>query len=124
MRFRIRVFQIFQIIGTIAIGLVVGKRGVRTKAFSIDIEVNAFCQYTVARHTSIARDTDELLRGLVGDDIDDSSNSIGTIKRRSCPIEHFNTFHTTHVDTIQINIIRNVAIKFLSVNQDQNIFVA
>ena len=34
------------------------------------------------------------------------------------------TLHSCHIDTVEIDIVRDVTIEFLTVDQDQNIFVA
>ena len=57
-------------------------------------------------------------------EVNDTSNGITTIERRGCSIENLDTLHTSHIDAIQIDIIRNVSIQFLSVNQNQDILIS
>ena len=39
-------------------------------------------------------------------------------------VEHLDTFYTRHVDAVQVDIVRDVAIEFLTVDQDEDILIA
>ena len=101
----VRALDIFQVCGLVAVGTVVGKRSVGAEAVFIDVEADGLCQYTMTTDMGIAGDADELLCGLVGNDIDDTCNGIGAIERRGGAIEDLDAFHSAHIDTVQVNIV-------------------
>ena len=121
---RIRAFHIFQAAVLVTVFLVVRERGVGAEAMGVDIEIDRLGELAMTRDTGIGGDTHQILRGLVGDDVDDTSDGIAAIERRGRPIEHLDALHARHVDAVEIDIVGNVARQFLPVDQDEDILVA
>ncbi len=115
---------VFQVVVLITVGTIMTVRSIGTKSFGIDVQKDILGQLSLPRHTSIATTLYEVLSWLVGDDIDNTCNSIGTIERTGCSVEHFNAFHTRHIDAVEVGIIRYVACESLSVDEDENVFIA
>ena len=101
-----------------------GEGGVTTEAVLVDVEVDRLGQLSFSRHPRIAGDADELLRRLVGDDVDHAGNGIRAIERRGGAVEHLNPLHPGHIDAVQVDVVGDVACQFLSVDEDQDILVA
>ena len=121
---RVRAFHVFQIGGLITVCTIVGERGIGAESVLEDVEADGLRQLSVARHPGVAGHADELLRGLVCDDVDHTSDGIRSIERGGCTVEHLDTLHAGHVDTVQIDIIGDVAREFLAVDQDKDVLVA
>ena len=100
MGFSIRTFDVFKVRSLIAVGTVVGKRGIGAEAVMIDVKVNRLCQYAMSADICCVRNATNGTSWLVGDDIDDSSDGVGAIERRGCSIEHFNALYPRHVDAV------------------------
>ena len=109
LRFRVRTFHIFQVIILITVRTVVGKRSVRTETILVDIKIDAFCQNTVPADLCRVANTTYGTGGLISNDVDNTSDGIGTIKRRGCSVEYLDTLDPRHIDAVQIYIIRDVA---------------
>ena len=120
----VRTFHILQAIVAVAVSTVVGKGGIAAKAVLKDVERDTLCELSMTRHAGVAGDADELLGRLVGNDVDDAGNGIAAIERRGGTVEHLDTLHAAHVNAVQVYIIRDVARKLLSVDQDEDILVA
>ena len=89
-----------------------------------DVECDRLSQLPLARDTSVTLHRDEILCGLVGDDIDDTSDGIRTIQRRCRTIQHLDALDSRHVDAVQIHIIRYIPRQLLSVDEDEDILIA
>ena len=76
----IRTFDVFKVRSLIAVGTVVSKRGIGAEAVFVDVEADGLCQYAMSTDMGVAGDADELLCGLVGDDIDDTCDGVRAIE--------------------------------------------
>ena len=101
-----------------------GKRGIGTEALCIDIKIDAFGQNAVATHFRGIGDTAKVAGGLVGNDVNDTSDGIRAIERRGCPVQHLDTLHASHIHSVQVDIAGDVAREFLTVYQDKDILIA
>ena len=124
LRFCVGALDVFKVVVAIAVSPIVAKRGVRSEAVLIDVERDVLRELSVSGNSCIARSTHQILRGLIGDDIDHTSNGIASVERRGCSIEYLDTFYSCHIDAIQVDIIRDVAIEFLSVDKDEDVLIS
>ena len=77
---RVRAFLILQRTVLIAVGAVVGKRGIGPKAVLEDVDIDALCQNAMSTDACVAGDADQRTGGLVGDDVDDTAYGITAVE--------------------------------------------
>ena len=90
----VRALSVFQVVITVTVGLVVRERSVRTETILIDVQSYRLRQHAMPGNTRVGCHADEILCGLVGNDIDDARDGIRAIERRRSPVEHLDALHS------------------------------
>ena len=116
--------DVLLIVVLVTVGTVVGERGIGAEAVLKDVETDRLRELSVSGDSGIAGGADQLLCGLIGNDVDDTGDGVGAVERGGGTVEDLDTFDARHADARQVDVVRDVAREFLAVDEDEDVLVA
>ena len=96
--------------------------GIWAELFCCNIRIYHLCQLAMIFISDGRSHLHQFFR-FVGDDIDHTGNGVRAIEWRTGTIQHFDAFHTAHINAWEVDIIRCISGQFTSVDQNQHIFI-